>query len=124
MIIGIGTDIVDVSRVKEILERQGEKFVNRIFSQPEKKELSGRITPSIVAKRFAAKEAVAKSLGTGIGFGVSFQDITIIHDSKGAPSVTLCGGAAKVLDEKFGKNVLLSLSDEQYYAIAYAVLIG
>ena len=124
MIIGIGTDIVDISRVKKILERQGEKFVNRILSQPEQKELSGRITPPIVAKRFAAKEAVSKSLGTGIGFGVSFQDITIIHDSKGAPSVTLCGGAAKVLDEKSGKNVLLSLSDEQDYAIAYAVLTG
>ena len=68
MIIGIGTDIVDISRVKEILERQGEKFVKRILSLAEQKELSGRITPSIVAKRFAAKEAVAISLGTGIGF--------------------------------------------------------
>lgn len=124
MIIGIGTDIVDISRIKETLGRQGDKFVNRILSQPEQKELNGRITPSIVAKRFAAKEAVAKSLGTGIGFGVSFQDITITHDSKGAPSVILCGGAAKVLGEKSGKNVLLSLSDEQDYAIAYAVLTG
>ena len=74
MIIGIGTDIVDISRVKEILERQGEKFVNRILSQPEQKELSGRITPSIVAKRFAAKEAVAKSLGTGT---VSYTHLTL-----------------------------------------------
>ena len=122
MIIGVGTDIVSISRIREILNRQGEKFVNRILSQAEQKEINGRFTPATVAKRFAAKEALAKSLGTGIGSGVSFQDIIITHDSKGAPLVKLCGGAAKVLDEKSGQKVLISLSDEQDYAIAYAVL--
>jgi holo-[acyl-carrier protein] synthase len=124
MIIGIGTDIVDISRMQKILERQGDKFVSRILSKAEQKLLRGQFTPASIAKRFAAKEAVAKSLGTGIGYGVSFQDITISNDSKGAPLVNLSGGAAKVLHKKSGTDVLLSLSDERDYAIAYAVLIS
>ena len=75
-----------------------------------------------MAKRFAAKEAVAKALGTGIGRGVSFQDILIVNNDAGAPRVELSGGALQVMQSLGGSRILLSLADEQQYALAYAVL--
>ena len=126
MIIGIGTDIVDISRVKEILERQGEKFVNRILSQPEQKELSGRITPSIVAKRFAAKEAVAKALATSSSGALSWLDVEVHNDPSGRPQAILHRGALERLKAKTPGDsnsfVHLTLSDGYPYAIAYAII--
>jgi phosphopantetheine--protein transferase-like protein len=77
-----------------------------------------------LAKRFAAKEAIAKALGTGIGHGVSFQDMIITNNAKGAPEVVLSGGAARIMAEQGAHKVLLSLADERHYAIAYAILLG
>ena len=122
MVIAIGTDIVEIARIAEALERQGERFIDRILTVSEKTLYNQSKSVSFVAKRFAAKEAVAKALGTGIGRGVSFQDIVISNNAKGAPLVELSNGAADVMRELGGARMLLSLSDERHYALAYAVL--
>lgn len=123
MVIGIGTDIVQIDRIAKVLERQGDKFAQRVLTLTEQQEFA-RLDNSVafLAKRFAAKEAVAKALGTGIGYGVSFQDINVIKDNKGAPAISLSGGAESVMRGRGASQVLLSLADEVQYAIAYAIL--
>ena len=124
MTIAIGTDIVEIARIAEATSRQGSKFVQRILAGSEFVDYQARgETAAFLAKRFAAKEAIAKALGTGIGRGVSFQDIVITNNSQGAPEVQLSGGAADVLKARGGTRVLLSLSDEREYALAYAGII-
>ena len=124
MTLAIGTDIVEIARIAEVLERQGERFVDRILSPSEKLQYQSRSDGvAFVAKRFAAKEAIAKALGTGIGRGVSFQDIVISNDAKGAPLAELSSGAAEVMQALGGVKMLISLADERHYAMAYAVLI-
>ena len=123
MIIAIGTDIVEISRIAEVLQRQGERFVERILCASEKELYEAHSNGvAFFAKRFAAKEAISKALGTGIGHGVSFQDMVISNDDKGAPYVDLFGGAAEVMRSRGAKRILISLSDEREYALAYAVL--
>ena len=123
MSIAVGTDILRVARIEEVLERQGERFVKRILSPVEQQEYQGhKQAQRMLAKRFAAKEAVAKALGTGIGRGVSWQDICIVHDDFGAPKVQLSGGAAEAAARRGGSRVELSLSDEEEYVIAFAIL--
>ena len=123
MIIAIGTDIVEIVRIAELLERQPQRFVERILCPTELEQYASRGNPvAFVATRFAAKEAIAKALGTGIGHGVSFQDMQISNDDKGAPHVELSGGAADVMHSRGGQRMLLSLADERDYAIAYAML--
>ena len=121
--IAIGTDIVRIGRIEEVVGRQGERFVKRILRPEEMHEYQSHREPDrLLAKRFAAKEAVAKCLGTGIGRGVSWQDILIHHDNNGAPLVTLSGGAREVAQRLGSETVLLSLSDEDAYVIAFAAL--
>ena len=123
MVIGIGTDIVEIGRISDVLNRQGDKFVERILTESEQEQYQhSHQKAAFLAKRFAAKEAVAKALGTGIGHGVSFQDMVITNDVKGAPQISVSGGAAKILAKKEGSVVLISIADERDYAIAYAVL--
>lgn len=121
---GIGTDIVQINRLETVLARQGERFVERLLTPAERAEYQRRGAPvSFVAKRFAAKEAVAKALGTGIGRGVSFQHIEVANNADGAPEVVLLDGALAAAQARGGSRMLLSIADEQDYAIAYAVLI-
>ena len=121
--IAVGTDIIKFERIDDVLERLGDRFVERILTPQEREEYAASSRPgNLLAKRFAAKEAVAKSLGTGIGRGVSWQDSRISHDDKGAPLVTLTGGALDVAREKGGSRVALSLADEVDCVIAFAVL--
>ena len=122
MALAIGTDIVEIARIVAMLERQGDKFIQRILCEPEQQYHRRKQDAAYVAKRFAAKEAVAKTLGTGIGRGVSFQDILIVNNDVGAPGVELSGGALQVMQSLGGSRILLSLADEQQYALAYAVL--
>jgi len=123
MVKGIGTDIVEVERVEKVLQRQGGKFVQRVLTATEQQEFF-RLNHSVafLAKRFAAKEAVAKALGTGIGRGVSFQDINVGNNDKGAPCIVLSGGAAEALNNLGATEVLISLADETNYAVAFAIL--
>ena len=123
--IALGTDILEIARIEAVLERQGERFVQRILTAEEQLEYEVHAQGKrLLAKRFAAKEAVAKALGTGIGRGVSWQDICIEHDDKGAPLVELSGGAAEVARRLGGSRVLLSLADEKDYVVAFAALIA
>jgi len=120
MIRGIGTDIVDIERIQTVLERQGERFVQRILTSAEQAEYQRRGAPvKFLANRFAGKEAVAKALGTGIADGVTFQQIEILPGERGAPEVQLSGRAAEI-----GKadQMLLSLTDERCSVVAFAVL--
>lgn len=124
MVIAIGTDIVEIARIGESVSRQGIKFAQRILSATELEVYQSKSdSVSFLAKRFAAKEAIAKALGTGIGYGVSFQDMVISNNQKGAPEVSLKGGAAEVLNSLGGSKVLLSISDEKDYALAYATIL-
>ena len=121
--ISVGTDILLVSRLEDTVERLGERFVHRILTPGEREEYRLSARPvRLLAKRFAAKEAVAKALGTGIGNGVSWQDIEVSHDRLGAPRVQLTGGALRVAGQRGGERVELSLSDEADYVVAFAVL--
>lgn len=121
--IAVGTDILLVARIEDVVARLGDRFVRRILTPQEQTEYQTSKQPiRLLAKRFAAKEAIAKSLGTGIGRGVSWQDIQIEHDTNGAPLVRLSGGAQSVALERGGVRVVLSLADETDYVVAFAVL--
>ena len=123
MTIAIGTDIVEIQRIASALERQGDKFVQRILTESEILEYQARgNSVAFLAKRFAAKEAIAKALGTGIGRGISFQHMIVSNNSEGAPQVELQANAAERLKQLGGTNVLLSLSDEKHTALAYVVI--
>jgi len=125
MVVNIGTDIVEIARMTDILERQSDSFAKRVLTSDElQRYQASQNKAAYLAKRFAAKEAIAKALGTGIGYGVSFQDMNITNNAKGAPEVVLCGGAARIMAEQGAHKVLLSLADERHYAIAYAILLG
>ena len=124
MTIAIGTDIVEIKRIAEALERQGDKFVQRILTASEIEEYQARgNSVAFLAKRFAAKEAIAKALGTGIGRGISFQQLVTSNNLEGAPEVELQDTAAQRLTEIGGAKVLLSLSDEKNYALAYVTIV-
>lgn len=121
--IAVGTDILKLDRIDETVARLGDRFVRRVLTPEECEEFADSARPNnLLAKRFAAKEAVAKALGTGIGRGVSWQDIRIGHDAYGAPTVTLTGGALGRASALGGSRVALSLADESDCVIAFAIL--
>ncbi len=121
--IAIGTDIVRVSRIDEVIERHGERFVNRILTPREFEEYqSSTMANRLLAKRFAAKEAIVKALGTGIGNGVSWQDMCVEHDELGKPLARLSGGAAAQAELLGAAHVMLSLAGEDAYVVAFAAL--
>jgi len=123
--IGIGTDIVEIERVQRIWERHGQRFSRRILTPDELAACAGVAQPSrFLAKRFAAKEAVSKCLGTGIGLHLSWQDIELQRDPSGAPLVQLSPRAGALAASRGGSRVMLSLSDERAYAVAFAVLLA
>ncbi len=122
MIIGIGTDIVQVERIRGVLERQGRCFAERILCDSELAIFDQKKQPaSYLAKRFAAKEAVSKALGTGIG-EVSWHDIAVSNDESGAPVLQLSGKAAERMAFLNAARALLSLSDEREYVVAFVLL--
>ncbi|KGN03369.1 4'-phosphopantetheinyl transferase [Clostridium novyi A str. 4570] len=121
MIIGIGTDIVEIDRINKAIERT-PNFINKLFTKKEIEYfISRKMRPEFIAGKFAAKESVAKALGTGFRkFG--FRDIEIDKDELGKPLVLLSGGAKEIAD-KFGDYKLhLSISHGRENAIAYAIL--
>tara|TARA_B100001248_G_C27323582_1_gene427948 strand:- start:612 stop:995 length:384 start_codon:yes stop_codon:yes gene_type:complete len=123
-IYGIGTDIVSVDRIKGSLKNK--KFINRIFNEKEILKCK-KINNSIncYAKRFAAKEAFSKALGTGISSGINFNEIIILNKKSGKPYISIIGRTKKVLNKKLkGKKskISLSLSDEKKYAVAFVTI--
>ncbi|MFV0275931.1 MAG: holo-ACP synthase [Parahaliea sp.] len=122
--IGVGTDILEIARIDAVLARQGERFAARILTPQELADYRASRQPlRLLAKRFAAKEAIVKAIGTGIACGVSWQDVRIVHDANGAPGAELSGGAQAAALARGGSHVLLSIADEQHYVVAFAVLV-
>ena len=122
MIIGIGTDLVLLSRIEAVMERQGERFAQRILTPAELQRFrSHSQSARYLAKRYAAKEAILKALGTGLAKGMSWQHMQIDNDAQGAPFVTLSGVALQRLQQGGGGRMLLSLSDEREQALAFAL---
>jgi len=122
-IFGVGTDIVKNSRIKKLIKNK--KFINRIFTSSEIKD-SKKIKHKILffSKRFAAKEAFAKSLGTGFTHNINFKDINISNKKGGKPFLTLSSNLKVILRRKFKLKkikIFLSLSDEREYSVAYVI---
>lgn len=121
MIIGIGVDIVEIARITKSIKRWGPRFASRIFGSEELQIFADRLEQSsFVARQFAAKEAISKSLGTGMR-GIAFSDIEVLRNPAGAPVVTLSANGNRVMQSKGIGTVHISISDENEYAIAYAV---
>lgn len=130
MIIGIGNDLVDIRRIEKALLRHGDRFEQRCFTTHERekaarrKESGGHV--AVYAKRFAAKEACAKALGTGFSEDIYLRDIGVVGDEKGRPFLKLTGGALRKLNSLIPENMNaalhLSLTDEPPYAQAYVII--
>ena len=123
-IFGIGTDIVNVDRIKNSLKNKN--FINRIFN--EKEILKCKKTKNSIncyAKRFAAKEAFSKALGTGISDGINFNEIIVLNKNSGKPYINIIGQTKKILNKKFKRKkskISLSISDEKKYAVAFVTI--
>ena len=123
MIFGIGTDIVEVSRIEDALARHGEGFARRILTDAELAEFQNSHTQArFLAKRFAAKEAFAKALGTGVRAPATMQNIGVSHDALGKPVLTLAPDLQTLVEEKNIVRQHLSISDEKALAVAFVVL--
>ncbi|WP_456433482.1 holo-ACP synthase [Thermosulfuriphilus sp.] len=124
MIIGIGVDVVRISRIEEALRRHGERFERRLFTPEELAYCQGMPRPALhLAGRFAAKEAASKALGTGMK-GVSFREIEIRRQESGRPWLLFHGRAARVAEALGVKRAHVSLSHERDLAVAMVVLEG
>ena len=122
-IFGIGTDIVSIDRIKNSLKNKN--FINRVFNKKEIfkcKKTNNSI--NCYAKRFAAKEAFSKALGTGISNGISFNEIIVLNKKSGKPFISFIGQTKKIIKKKFKKKtkISLSLSDEKKYAVAFVTI--
>jgi holo-[acyl-carrier protein] synthase len=125
MIYGIGTDIVEVSRIEESLVKFGDAFAERILTSHELEEYAASKTKArFLAKRFAAKEAFAKALGTGVRKPATFEAIGVGHDALGKPVLVLADELQTFLDAKGIGSHHLSISDEKALAAAFVVLEG
>jgi holo-[acyl-carrier protein] synthase len=129
MIIGIGSDLTNIERIDATLKRYGERFVNRVFTTAEQAKAARRtdsIKAATYAKRFAAKEACAKALGTGIYRGVFFRDMGVVNLPSGKPTLELTGGALAFLNKMvppgMKPSIHLSLTDDHPWAQAFVII--
>jgi holo-[acyl-carrier protein] synthase len=126
MILGLGSDLVDIRRIERTIERFGERFLDRVFTEAERRKCDRRANPAAsYARRFAAKEACAKALGTGFRHGVFWRDLGVVNLPSGRPTMRLTGGALRRLTEIIPAGMTarldVTLSDEP--PIAEAVVI-
>lgn len=126
---GIGNDLIDIRRIEKTLERFGERFLARVFTDLERRKSDGRAQRAAsYAKRFAAKEACSKALGTGLRHGVYWRDMGVINLPSGRPTLRLTGGAAKVLKELtpegYEARIDLTLTDDFPLANAIVIISG
>ena len=122
-ILGIGVDIVKNSRIKKSINKN--RFLEKIYSSKEIKDSKKkRNKVAFFSKRFAAKEAFSKAIGTGISKGINFNEIIVINNSKGKPNIKLIGRTKIIIDKMIKKkfNVLLTLSDDKPFAIATVII--
>ncbi|MEP2777314.1 MAG: holo-ACP synthase [Luteolibacter sp.] len=124
IIFGIGIDVVEVDRIEAAIEKQGDLFLNRLFTQREREYCCRQKRPALhYAARFAAKEAVSKALGTGIGKSAGWLDMEVLRGESGAPTMIFSGNAAAFLEEHGIAAVQVSLSHAKEYAAANAVAL-
>ncbi|MEM7400034.1 MAG: holo-ACP synthase [Pseudomonadota bacterium] len=126
MIIGLGNDIIDIRRIEKTIERFGDRFLMRIFTETERQKSDRRrLRAASYAKRFAAKEACAKALGTGFRRGVFWHDLGVVNLPSGRPTMELTGGAARVLDELLpeGHAAQIDLTITDDFPTAQAIVL-
>jgi len=122
---GIGTDIIEIKRLRFLAEKYPGKFLNKVFTQDELAYCSLRKDPfPSFAARFAAKEAVLKALGAGLGFGIGWRDIEIVTEKGFGPRVSLYNKAIEIAGEKGIRKVLISISHDRDKALAFALALG
>ena len=123
MIVGIGVDIVDIPRMRRALERQGERFVRRVFTAAEREYCRSHRDPApYFAARFAAKEALFKAIGTGWAQGVTWLDAEVRREEHGAPRVALTGRAGEISRSLGTRAIHVSLSHSEEAAVAFVIL--
>ena len=128
MIVGIGSDLCNIERIEKSLERFGERFLNRVFTPNEQAKAASRplTRAGTLAKRFAAKEAFSKAVGTGFKRGVFMKDIGVVNAPSGAPTLELTGGARAMLDALapagHAIDVHLTMTDDYPWAQAFVIL--
>ena len=127
MILGLGNDLCDIRRIERTLERFGDRFLDRVFTETERKRAFAKGQPAAsLAKRFAAKEACAKALGTGFRAGTFWRDMGVVNLPSGRPTLALTGGAKAHLDrltpEGYEPRIDLTLTDEPPLASAVVVI--
>ena len=126
MILGIGSDLVDIRRIERTLERFGDRFTTRVFTETERKRSSRRLDHAAsYAKRFAAKEACSKALGTGFRNGVSWRDLSVVNLPSGKPTMALTGAAARRLAEitPSGMVAQIDLTIPDDHPLAHAIVV-
>ena len=126
MIIGLGSDLIDIRRIEKTLERHGARFIERIFTETEQRKSEGRKQRAAsYAKRFAAKEACAKALGTGLSQGVFWRDMGVANLPSGKPAMRLTGGALARLEQMTpnGYRVIVHLTITDDFPLAQAFVI-
>ena len=129
MILGIGNDIIDIRRIEKTLDRYGERFIVRVFTEIERAKSDGRAQRAAsYAKRFAAKEACAKALGTGLRRGVYWRDMGVINLPSGRPTIRLTNGAAeqlvRITPDGLEPRIDLTLTDDFPLAEAIVIISG
>lgn len=127
MIIGIGSDLIDIRRVEKSLERFGERFTNRCFTEIEREKSDRRANRAAsYAKRFAAKEACAKALGTGLSRGVFWRDMGVVNLPSGAPTMQLTNGAARrlsaIIPSGYTSRIHVTITDDFPLAQAFVII--
>ncbi|MGI9405756.1 MAG: holo-ACP synthase [Hyphomicrobiaceae bacterium] len=126
MILGLGNDLIDIRRIEKSLERYGERFTHRLFTEVEREKSDRRNQRAAsYAKRFAAKEACSKALGTGISKGVYWRDMGVVNLPSGRPTLVLTGEAAKILEQMapagYRAQIDLTITDD--FPLAQAIVI-
>jgi holo-[acyl-carrier protein] synthase len=126
MILGLGNDIIDIRRIEQTIARYGDRFLDRVFTDIERRKSDGRAARAAsYAKRFAAKEACAKALGTGFRQGVFWRDMGVVNLASGRPTLALTGGAAMALQRLTpeGHEVRIDLTITDDFPVAQAIVI-
>ena len=128
MILGIGSDLCNIDRIQKSLDRFGDRFINRVFTDTERGKAEGRpfTRAGTYAKRFAAKEAFSKAVGTGFKRGVFMRDIGVVNQRSGQPTLQLTGGAKERLDamipQGHAAEIHLTMTDDYPFALAFVII--
>ena len=123
MIVGIGSDLAEVPRIRKSIDRYGDRFLHRIYTEAERAYASSKANfAERFAARFAAKEAGMKAIGTGWSHGVSWQDFEVVNEASGRPTLRLTGAALRIADKRGVKRISVSLTHTSQLAFAVVVL--